>query len=112
MGEQTEMAQTFDRELVGKFLRRVVAAQSNWTVAAARCKVSRATLYRVRDGNPNVEHSTLRRIETGLRLPYETFSYVGMREYDSLREIGVPEDLVRWLERNDGSVQRGGRSAM
>lgn len=88
-----------DRELIAALVKRGVESRMSWQKFAEVSKVSRATLYRVQDADPRVTERTLRRIERGLGLPYESLSSVGAHDFDVLIEQGMDRGLVQWLQR-------------
>jgi len=85
-----------DRGLVGITARREITRQSNITTFAKESGVSRKTLERVFAGD-TVGRGTLDRIEGALGLPRDTFAAIEVHDMDSLVEIGVEPDLVRWV---------------
>lgn len=92
-----------DRKLVGAVVGHLIdRAHPSRVGFAKETGVSRPTLYRVLAGDPNVSLRVLRRVEGGLSLPYDTLSYIALHDWASLREIGVPADLVKWARRNAG----------
>lgn len=98
-----------DRRLIGRLLQREVEIRGSWSKFAGASGVSRATLYRVRDADETVTIRIWRQIEAGLGLPYDSFASVAAHDFDVLRELGVEEGLVRWLEREaskSGGVAR------
>ncbi len=88
-----------DRQLIGKLIEREVESRMSWAAFASLSNVSRATLYRAKDGDPQVTVQTFRRIERALGLPYDTMASVGAHDFDVLVGIGVDKDLVEWLRR-------------
>lgn len=91
---------TLDRDLVGAVIDRQLDRGPLTRVEFAKAVgVSRPTLYRALAGDPSVSQRVLRRVEAGLSLPYDTLTYIALHDWESLDEIGVPADLVRWVKR-------------
>lgn len=95
-----------DRWLIGQLVEREVEATTTWSRFAADSKVSRATLYRVKEGDEKITDRTFRRIERALGLPFDTLSSVGAHDFDVLLEIGVDRSLVEWLRRTEAASRR------
>lgn len=91
---------TPDRKLVGDVVDTLLDRHALNRVQFARQNgISRPTLYRAIAGDASVTQRVLRRLESGLSLPYDTLTYVSLHDWESLDEIGVPADLVRWIRR-------------
>lgn len=88
-----------DLTLVGLLVKREVESRMSWQKFAELSGVSRATLYRVQEGDPRVTEQTLRKIERGLGFPYESLASVSARDFDVLTEMGMERGLVQWLTR-------------
>lgn len=102
---------TYDRELIAAFLEREIDTRGSWNAFAASSGVSRATLYRIREGNPRVTVAKMRQVEKALSLPFDTFQLVAVHDLGGLRELGLSGELVAWLARRiEGSPARGARS--
>lgn len=93
------MSTVRDLTLVGLLVKREVESRMSWQKFAELSGVSRATLYRVQEGDPRVTEQTLRKIERGLGFPYESLSSVSARDFDVLTEMGMERGLVQWLTR-------------
>lgn len=89
-----------DRELIGRLVEREVESRTSWARFAEAANVSRATLYRVKDGDPRITERILRRIERALALPFDSLSAVGAHDFDGLTAMGIDEGLVIWLKQN------------
>lgn len=89
----------YDRHLIGRTVEREVESRGSWTAFAKDSGVSRATLARVRDADERVSVQIMRQIERALSLPFDTFQAIAVHDFQGLREIGVEEGLVRWVER-------------
>lgn len=87
-----------DNALIGLLLKREVESRMSWQKFATLSGLSRATLYRVQAADPSVTEQTLRKVERGLGLPYESLSSVGAHDFDVLIDMGMERGLVRWLE--------------
>lgn len=88
-----------DRRLVGRYVEHEVEARTSWSKFAGTSGVSRATLYRVKAGDPKVETSTLRKVERGLGLPFDTLDHVGAHRFDELEAVGMAPSVIAWLRR-------------
>lgn len=88
-----------DRALIGQYVSREVESRMSWTDFATQSNVSRATLHRVVQADPRVTIQVFRRIERGLSLPFDTLTTVGVHDWHTLREWGVGEEVLRWLEK-------------
>ena len=93
------MSEVRDLTLVGLLVKREVESRMSWQKFAELSGVSRATLYRVQEGDPRITEQTLRKIERGLGLPYESLASVSARDFDVLTEMGMERGLVQWLTR-------------
>lgn len=89
----------YDRDLIGKYLEREVEQRGSWSSFAAESRVSRATLYRMRDADPTVTVAKMRQAERALSLPFDTFQLVAVHDFGGLRELGLAGEVVGWLER-------------
>lgn len=99
------MSKRRDRALIGQLVKKEVESRMSWQRFAELSGVSRATLYRVRDADPRVTEQTLRKIERGLDLPYESLESVGAHDFDVLIGQGMERGLVQWLQsRSESSV--------
>lgn len=87
-----------DLRLVGKLVEREVESRMSWSKFATVSGVSRATLYRVKDGDPKITERILRRIERGLGLPFDSLSAVSAHDFDGLTAMGIDRGLVIWLQ--------------
>lgn len=87
-----------DRELIGHFIEREVESRTTWSRFSAESGVSRATLYRLKGGDPKVKQGTLRRIETALSLPFDTLTHVGAHDWDTLSRQGLNGEVIEWLK--------------
>ena len=89
-----------DRKLVGEVVQMLIDSGRMTKMEFAReSGVGRATLYRVLNGNGEVEVATLRRLESSLSLPYDTLSFIATHDWRSLVEVGTDANLVRWVRR-------------
>jgi hypothetical protein len=91
-----------DRELAGRLVQRLVETSTTvptWSALSVAAKVSRSSLYRMRDGDPKVTAQVYRRVETALGLPYESLASVAAHDFDVCRDMGMEEGIVRWLEK-------------
>lgn len=95
-----DMEGSRDRELIGRLVEREVESRTSWARFAEASNVSRATLYRVKDGDPRITERILRRIERALALPFDSLSAVGAHDFDGLTAMGLDEGLVIWLRQN------------
>lgn len=91
------MSNNRDRKLIGLLVEREVEGRMSWTAFSQRANVSRATLYRVKEGDPKVTDRTFRRIEKALGLPFDSLSSVGAHDFDVLQQMGMERGLVTWL---------------
>ena len=92
------MSKRRDRALIGHLVKKEVESRMSWQRFAEISGVSRATLYRVQNADPRVTEQTLRKIERGLDLPYESLSSVGAHDFDVLIGQGMERGLVQWLQ--------------
>lgn len=90
---------TYDRRLIGQFLERMVERKHTWSKFAALADVSRASLHRMQTGDPRVTVSTMRKVEEGLSLPFDTFQLVAVHDLGGLRELGIEAGVLEWLGR-------------
>lgn len=86
-----------DRELIGRLIEREVESRMSWTRFAQVSEVSRATLYRVKDGDPTITTRTYRKIERALGLPFDSLSSVSAHDFDVLQRMGMDRGLIAWL---------------
>lgn len=90
-----------DRQLIAAIVEREMLRNpelGTWTALERRTKVSHASMWRLTTANPKVHVRTFARVEAGLGLPSDTLVTAGKHDVEGLREIGVPEDLIRWIE--------------
>lgn len=87
-----------DRALVAALVEQAAdrSTLSRQQIAKA-AGIGRATLYRVFAGDPTVEQRTLRRVEQALSLPYDTLTFVAVRDWTMLAEL-LDSELVSWLQ--------------
>lgn len=99
-----------DRRLIGLLVEREVESRMSWSHFADLSGVSRATLYRVKEGDPRVTQRVLRQIERALDLPFDALTSVGVHDWISLRNNGLSEELITWLTRGAGNSSASGAS--
>lgn len=101
-----------DRRLVGALIRRQIDRDFGSIEEFRRNmpgrSVSRDRVYRAINGDETVTVGMWRRIENGLRLPYDAFALVAAHDFDQLEDEGAPADVVAWLRRQ---VRDGGNDA-
>lgn len=61
--------------------------------------VSRGTIYRMRDGDPNVGDNKYRSVEAALGFPPDTLRTAGMHDTAGLADISAPGHLIVWLSK-------------
>lgn len=94
------MSTHFDRQLIADLVDMEVGRTFNsWPDAERRTRISRASLYRIRDADPNVKHSTFKRLEQGLGLPADGLFALAAHDFDAASEIGVRADTIAWAKR-------------
>lgn len=89
-----------DRHLIAEIVEREMRRNPSigtWPKLEGRSGVSRATLYRLRNAEDNVQIGTLERVEGALGMPTDTLKTAGLHDFDGLAEIGVSDDLIRWI---------------
>ena len=72
---------TYDRRLVGLFVEREIESRMSWARFSGESKVSRSTLYRVRDADPRITQPIFRKIERALSLPFDTLTAVAVHDW-------------------------------
>lgn len=91
-------APEFDRALIGQFVAREIERRGSWSAFAAHSGLSRATLYRVRDGVPTITFRILRQLEAGLSLPDGSLAAIGAHDWSLLSNM-LTEEMITWLQR-------------
>lgn len=110
-----------DRALVGQLVRRQIDRDYGGNVEEFRLHtgglagrpVSRDVIYRIFNGDEDVTIKTWRRIENGLRLPFDSLSLVAVHDFDQLEDEGVSPEIVGWLRKQaERGSPAGGSAAM
>lgn len=99
-----------DRPLIGLLVEREVESTTTWSKFSAESGVSRATMHRLKVGDPRIKQQTLRRIERALSLPFDTLTKVGAHDWEGLSRQGLNGEVVEWLKEN-ATIQRKDSSA-
>lgn len=93
-----------NRALIGRFVAHEVESHGSWNKFAVESGVSRATLYRIRDVDPTVTPRIFRQVERGMSLAPDTFATIAVHDWGGLREMGLEEGIIRWLEKQAASL--------
>lgn len=100
-----------DRRLIGLLVEREVESRMNWTDFAEHSGVSRATLHRVKVGDPRVTQRVFRQIERALDLPFDALTAVGVHDWISLEDDGTTQEMITWLKRGAGTTSSAGSAS-
>lgn len=91
-----------DRKLIGKAVEREMRrnrAIGSWPALDRATGVSRATLYRLRDGDPKITAGTFARVEAGLGMTTDTLLAIGLHDLEELADLGASSELVSWVRK-------------
>lgn len=103
------MNEHMDRALIAALVEREVESTTTWSRFSAEAGVSRATMHRLKVGDPRVTQRTLRRIEHALSLPFDSLTQVGVHDWDGLSRQGLNGEVIEWLKNK--TTQSGSSSA-
>lgn len=91
------MIDTTGREHVGTLVKAAMAWQGlSGPAIGATGRVSRASIDRIKRGDPSVSNTMLRAMGDVLGFPRDYLLYVAAGNIDKIRESGAEPDLVRW----------------
>lgn len=92
----------WDRDLLAQFLTREVARYGSWSEMIRATKTPRATLYRMKAGDPTVKRVKWLQLGAALGLPMDAIDAIALRDCETARELGLPDDLILWMGRQSG----------
>lgn len=91
-----------DRQLIAEAVEHELYShpdfRGNWSALERESRVSHSTMSRLKRADERVTTSSMRKIEAALRLPFDTLATIGTHDREGLRELGVSDRLVQWLE--------------
>lgn len=90
-----------DRELIAAAVEHELymheTFRGNWSALERASQVSHSVMSRLKRADERVSQASFRKIEAALGLPFDTLATIGAHELDGLRELGAPDQLIRWL---------------
>ena len=91
------MKQSADRRRIATFLRAALGWKGMTGVGLTSTgRISRATIDRVKRGDPNVSDTMLRALGDALDLPRDFLIYVGEGDLSRINRATDDPDLIRW----------------
>jgi hypothetical protein len=88
------------RRRIGELVRAVMAWEDlTGDSIGAGGRISRATVDRVKRGDPSVSDTTLHALGDVLELPRGFLLYVGDGDIEAIRQSGADPDLIVWTIR-------------
>lgn len=89
-----------DRQLIADIIERTMRRDprfGTWTRLERAVGISHTQMYRVKSAGTNVSVAMFERIEGALDLPADTLVTAGAHDVEGLRELGVPDEIVRFV---------------
>lgn len=90
-----------DRKLIAEIIERTMRRDprfGTWTRLERAVGISHTQMHRIQKAGTNVSVAMFARIEGVLGLPGDTLITAGAHDVEGLRELGVPDEIVRFVE--------------